>query len=975
MAESANIDRKCERCGAPLGADAPEGLCPRCLMGLNLSAQTEVPGDEAGPAGTQRMAAKPEPPPPLEEIARQFPQLEILECLGRGGMGVVYKARQPRLGRFVALKILAREKERDPRFAERFAREAQALARLNHPNIVTVYDFGETNGLYYLLMEFVSGMSLRQLLQTRKLAPEEALTIVPSICEALQYAHQLGVVHRDIKPENILLDKAGRVKIADFGIAKLVGGEPLPASPAGGAAAPAGTAEGTLTQDQVLGTPNYMAPEQVEKPATVDHRADIFSLGVVFYEMLTGELPLGKFAPPSRMVKMDVRLDEVVLHALEKEPERRYQQASQVKTDVELIAMTEGGKSAPGQTPAGSRAGGADVESAWRQVKGPGTGLVVTAILNWVAIPLISLVGLAVIALKGPHHSTPLVLVPMAALVLSGLMLVAGLMMRRLAAYGLAIAGAVLAILVTPGNLIGLPIGIWALVVLSRREVRQAFGKGYPMPEQPRGGGAWKVAAVVVAGVMLLLAIPVGGMIFAIAIPNFVKARTRAKLAQQQTLAAQSLADEVKRGEEAWKSGDYDQALKLLRPASQQGDALAEYRLGVMYATGQGVERDFTEATRWFRKAAEQGQADAQYSLGLRYLNGEGVKRDYAEAVRWFRAAATQGQREAQYCLGLRYVLGQGVEQDYAEAARWFRAAAEQGHADAQFSLGMRYLAGQGVSQDDREAAHWFRQAADQGHRMAASVLAELYAKGRGVSQDLVEAYTWLAVAGDQIETKHVSITLDDLAKELTPDQLAEAQRRAKAFVPKPTPPPAEDPALDETVKRGSAAWASGDFRQALSLLLPAAIKGNPVAQHRLGVMYVLGQEVPQDYAEATRWLRKAAAQGQGESQYSMGLRYMWGQSVPQDDHEAARWFKLAADQGVAPAAAALKNHYARGEGVPQDLVEACKWGIVAGDQPDPTTTDLDVLELKAKLTPDQLAEAQRRAQAFVPKRTGPADP
>jgi tRNA A-37 threonylcarbamoyl transferase component Bud32 len=209
----------------------------------------------------------PESAPPLEEIARQFPQLEVLECLGRGGMGVVYKARQPRLNRFVALKILAREKEKDPRFAERFTREAQALARLNHPNIVTVYDFGETNGLYYLLMEFVDGMSLRQLLQSRKLAPEEALVIVPSICVALQYAHEQGIVHRDIKPENILLDKQGRVKIADFGIAKLLGAD--------------GKVESLTGEQGVVGTPHYMAPEQVEKPSIVDHRADIFSGGCV----------------------------------------------------------------------------------------------------------------------------------------------------------------------------------------------------------------------------------------------------------------------------------------------------------------------------------------------------------------------------------------------------------------------------------------------------------------------------------------------------------------------------------------------------------------------------------------------------------------------------------------------------------------------------------------------------------------------
>jgi len=303
-------------------------------MALNLGAPTEIPG-EIGPQGTKVV----KPPPSLEEIARHFPQFEILECLGRGGMGVVYKARQPKLNRVVALKILAPEKVAEPKFAERFEREAQALARLNHPNIVTVYDFGETDGLYYLTMEFVDGVSLRHLLQTRRLAPQEALIIVPKICEALQFAHDHGVVHRDIKPENVLLDKSGRVKIADFGIAKIVGVTPLDSTDAENLAAKPG--QGTLTQDQVLGTPHYMAPEQVEKPQSVDHRADIYSLGVVFYEMLTGELPLGKFQPPSsRKVEVDVRLDDVVLRALEKDPQRRYQQVSQVKTAVDTIAST-----------------------------------------------------------------------------------------------------------------------------------------------------------------------------------------------------------------------------------------------------------------------------------------------------------------------------------------------------------------------------------------------------------------------------------------------------------------------------------------------------------------------------------------------------------------------------------------------------------------------------------------------------------
>ncbi|MBI2928251.1 MAG: serine/threonine protein kinase [Verrucomicrobia bacterium] len=283
-------------------------------------------------------------------------------------MGAVYKARQKQLDRFVALKILPPQAAGGANFGERFNREARALARLSHPNIVAVHEFGQVGGtppqggpgvspapgashlpapaaeavqpagaggtpalpsgqvggLHYFIMEFVDGVNLRQLEKTGRLSPREALQIIPQICDALQYAHDEGIVHRDIKPENVLVDRRGRVKIADFGLAKILGREP--------------SSQRLTGEGQVMGTPHYMAPEQVEHPLEVDHRADIYSLGVVFYEMLTGELPLGKFQPPSKKVQVDVRLDEVVLHALEKEPERRYQQASEVKTDVERIS-------------------------------------------------------------------------------------------------------------------------------------------------------------------------------------------------------------------------------------------------------------------------------------------------------------------------------------------------------------------------------------------------------------------------------------------------------------------------------------------------------------------------------------------------------------------------------------------------------------------------------------------------------------
>lgn len=328
---------KCPQCGAPLPENAPAGLCPNCLMALNLKTETVFTDDT--PAA--------QPPLPPDQIAPHFPQLEILECLGRGGMGVVYKARQKSLNRLVALKLLAPERVGDAKFAERFAREAQALAALNHPNIVTIHDFGQAGGFYYLLMEFVDGVNLRQLLRARKFTPEEALAIVPPLCDALQFAHDRGIVHRDIKPENLLLDKTGRVKVADFGIAKMLGGDTGALSPSE-VGERAGAKGDELTQNTALGTPGYSAPEQKTDPQRVDSRADIYSLGVVFYEMLTGELPGKRIEPPSRKVQIDVRLDEVVLRALENKPELRYQQVSEVKTCVETIVATPDSSSGGG---------------------------------------------------------------------------------------------------------------------------------------------------------------------------------------------------------------------------------------------------------------------------------------------------------------------------------------------------------------------------------------------------------------------------------------------------------------------------------------------------------------------------------------------------------------------------------------------------------------------------------------------------
>ncbi|MES2439079.1 MAG: serine/threonine-protein kinase [Verrucomicrobiota bacterium] len=305
----------CPRCGAPLAGGSVDGLCARCLGALNFDTLTRI----GGAADEEPLAV-----PTVEELAEFFPQLEVLSLIGRGGMGVVYKARQKSLHRHVALKLLAPERAGDPMFARRFASEARSLAALNHPHIVGVHDFGEAGGYFYLLMEYVDGVNLRQLIQSRRLSPDEALGIITPVCDALQAAHERGIVHRDVKPENLLIDLKGIVKIADFGIARMMD---EPAAEGIHPTAPDLPAAHTLA----VGTPDYAAPEQ-RASAPSDHRADIYSLGVVLYEMITGQRPgNGVITPPSRRAAVDMRIDEVLLKALQQEPDQRFRTVAEFR--------------------------------------------------------------------------------------------------------------------------------------------------------------------------------------------------------------------------------------------------------------------------------------------------------------------------------------------------------------------------------------------------------------------------------------------------------------------------------------------------------------------------------------------------------------------------------------------------------------------------------------------------------------------
>ncbi len=260
------------------------------------------------------------------ELSLQLPAYEVECLLGRGGMGAVYRAIQKSLKRTVAIKVLPLAFADDElKFAERFRHEAETLARLNHQCIVHIHDFGETgDGLLYLVMEYVDGTDVHQLIQANgRLSEDYALAVTAHVCDALAYAHSRGVVHRDIKPANVLIDQDGNVKVADFGLAKMI--DP--------------TFDSRLTMSNVaLGTPDFVAPEVLSAGMTVDHRADLYAVGVMLYQMLTGEVPRGLFKLPSqRGFVSDERWDEIICRSMEADRDERYQSAVEVRHALDAI--------------------------------------------------------------------------------------------------------------------------------------------------------------------------------------------------------------------------------------------------------------------------------------------------------------------------------------------------------------------------------------------------------------------------------------------------------------------------------------------------------------------------------------------------------------------------------------------------------------------------------------------------------------
>src|SRR5437899_3650310 len=337
--------RLCPRCGAEIAPDAPEGGCPGCLLesGLNLLADASVA--EVGSSAVA--SAKADDPSHVdkaeraatssERLAKMLGELgdyELLEEVGRGGQGVVFRARQKSLNRTVALKVISLGQWASQAHLKRFRREAEAAASLDHPSIVPIYEVGERDGSCYFSMKFIEGGQLDEVVRREPMPIRQAAELIAKLARTVHYAHEHGILHRDIKPGNILLDGKGEPHLTDFGLARLV------------------ETESTVTRTlEVLGTPSYMAPEQAAGNNTnLTSATDVYGLGAVLYQLLTGHPPFAGGTtyetikllldteprqPRLLNPKIDRDLSTICLKCLDKDPKRRYSSALALAEDIE----------------------------------------------------------------------------------------------------------------------------------------------------------------------------------------------------------------------------------------------------------------------------------------------------------------------------------------------------------------------------------------------------------------------------------------------------------------------------------------------------------------------------------------------------------------------------------------------------------------------------------------------------------------
>jgi eukaryotic-like serine/threonine-protein kinase len=610
-------------------------------------------------------------------------QYELRELLGEGGIGQVHAAYDTVLQREVAMKSLRPELLSDTNFADRFRAEATSLARLNHPNITTLYSLIPDGKNLYMVMERVRGHTLDDILEKRKapLAVSESLAIISQAADGLAYAHSMGVIHRDIKPSNLMIAENGVLKIMDFGIARVRGSQRL-------------TRTGSI-----VGTLAYMAPEQL-RGEEGDEACDIYSLAIVLYELLTGAPPFSANSEydlmqaqinekPARLISrvpgLDSKVEAAIMRALAKKPNQRFASARAFSDALGASALR---LDAP-----------KILHNDTRLIETPVDPIQIAPPRRSVVEKLPNIPGLS------PELRAVVYGGGIAALLAAGGF---GVLMYRSTASPPRAATFQTASVPPPTTTVSLP----------------------PLPklQPPPAVVAPRPSAADTAGLPGPLA-------------DIAAAANRGDPAAQNQLGVK-----YAQGEDGLPR-DEVKAVEWYRKAANQNFAKAEVNLGDMYYYGRGgLLQSYLDALSWYLKAAQQDAPDAQYRLGYMYERGTGTLKDTAKAVQLFRSAADHGYADAQNLMGTLYARGDdGLTQDDKQALDWFQKAAAQGNAKAEKNLGDMYFFGHGVDKDYKQAMDWYNKAADQKLADAQFRLGFMYEKGLGVDQNnqlAIDQYT-----------------------------------------------------------------------------------------------------------------------------------------------------------------------------------------------------------------------------------------
>lgn len=619
-------------------------------------------------------------------------QYEIGELLGEGGLGQVHAAFDTVLQREVAVKSLRPELLNDANFVERFRVEATSLARLNHPNITTIYSLIPDDRNLYMVMELVRGHTLDDILQKRKAPIEvrESLAIIAQAADGLSYAHSMGVIHRDVKPANLMIAENGVLKIMDFGIARVRGSQRL-------------TRTGSI-----VGTLAYMAPEQL-RGEEGDEASDLYSLAIVLYEMLSGAPP---FSAVSEYDLMQAQINQ--------KPDRLIPRVPGLQSAVEAALLRALAKK-PAQRFASARAFSDALGASALRLDAP-------KILHNDTRLLEPAPELMQIAPAKPSLLRRLVS-------LSPAMRAASLGGGGALAIAIAFAAFMLWPLPPPPAATAQIPATATPTPLAHPLTPVSLPTATPQPGNTPATSQSSTSQTPAS--QTPTASPPAASAAPAALSDIISAADRGDPAAQNALGIKYAT-----GADGLPHDDV-RAVEWFRKAAQQNYDKAEVNLGDMYFYGLGgLDKSYLQALSWYLRAANQQNAGAQFRLGSMFEQGLGTDVDLKKAVGFYQSAANQGYPDAENLLGLLYATGgDGLARDDSQAIEWYHKAAEQGSRKAQKNLGDMYFRGLGLPGADYKAAlGWYTKAADQNDAAAQYMLGYMSEKGLGNAQDVAAA-------------------------------------------------------------------------------------------------------------------------------------------------------------------------------------------------------------------------------------------